>query len=72
MAWSYLEPHQSRQGPPTPYESKLAGAIEEIFGRGVHDLDGLLTELNAAGITAPDGRPWTERSFTEQLNRLGA
>lgn len=72
MPWNYLEPHQSRQGPPSPYEVKLAGAIEEAFGRGTHDLPGLLAELKSAGLAAPDGRPFTEESFTAEMHRLGA
>lgn len=72
MPWNYLEPHQSRHGQPSPYETKLAGAIEEIFGHGTHDLAGLLAELNADGLTAPDGRPWTEESFTAEMHKLGA
>lgn len=72
MPWNHLEPRQSRGGQPSPYEVKLAGAIEEIFGRGTHDLTGLLAELDAAGLTAPDGRPWTEESFTSEMHRLGA
>jgi hypothetical protein len=72
MPWNYLEPHQSRNGQPSPYEAKLAGAIEEIFGRGTHDLAGLLAELGGAGLVAPDGRPWAEESFTSEMHRLGA
>lgn len=71
MPWNYLEPHQSRDSAPTAYEMKLAGAIEEIFGRGIHDLPGLLAELNAAGLTAPNGAAWTEESFTTEMHRLG-
>lgn len=71
MTRNYLEPHQSWKAPPTEYEMKLAGAIEEIFGRRIHDLPGLLTELNATGITAPDGAPWTEETFISEMNRLG-
>lgn len=69
---NYLEKHQSRLAEPTPYERKLAGAIEEIFGRGAHDLPALLAGLTEGGITAPDGTPWTEESFTREMRRLGA
>ncbi|TAM84947.1 MAG: hypothetical protein EPN43_12065 [Jatrophihabitans sp.] len=72
MSWNYLEPHQSRQGPPSPYEVKLAGAIEEAFGRGSHALPELLAELKADGLVASDGRPFTEASFTTEMHRLGA
>lgn len=72
MPWNYLEPHQTRNGQPSAYEVKLAGAIEEIFGHGTHDLTGLLAELNGNGPTAPNGQPWTEDSFTTEMRRLGA
>ncbi|MPY99416.1 MAG: hypothetical protein GEU97_15710 [Actinophytocola sp.] len=72
MPDNYLETHQSRDTTPAAYEMKLAGAIEEIFGRGIHDLPGLLTELDAVGIAAPDGAAWTEDSFTAEMQRLGA
>jgi hypothetical protein len=67
----YLEPHQTRQWPPPPYERKLAAAIEEIFAGGTHDLAGLVAGLNAASITAPDGQVWTEERFVEQMRSLG-
>ena len=68
----YLEPHQSRDHEPTSYEIELAGAIEEIFASGAHDLQGLLEGLRATGLNAPDGRPWTEESFVAEMRRLGA
>lgn len=72
MSSNRMGPHQSPSGDPAPYELKLAGAIEEIFGRGTHDLSGVLVELNGAGLSAPDGRPWTEESFVAEMHRLGA
>lgn len=71
MAENYLNPHQSRRRPLTEYDMKLAAAIEDIFGRGTQDLAGLLAELNAANVVAPDGRPWTEDSLTAQLRPFG-
>ena len=67
-----LGPHQTRSWPPPPYEVKLAGAIEEVFASGTHDLAGLVAGLNAAGIAAPDGAAWTEERFVEQMRVLGA
>lgn len=67
-----LNPHQSRVGDPTPYERKLAGAIEQIFGDGTHDLAGLVSGLNMLGVAAADGAPWTEVSFAAEMKRLGA
>jgi hypothetical protein len=71
MDEQYLEVHQTRHGPPTPYEVKLAAAIEEIFGRGEHDLPGLVAGLNAAGLVAPDGKRWSVERFVEQFASLG-
>jgi hypothetical protein len=68
----YLTPRQSRPGEPGPYETKLAGAIEEIFGGGVHDLSGLVSGLNERGLFGPDGAAWTEQTFTTEMQRLGA
>ncbi|UGT56003.1 recombinase family protein [Nocardia asteroides] len=68
----YLVEHQSRSGEPTPYERKLAGAIEEVFGEGGHGLEELVDGLNRRGIHGPDGRAWTTESFTTEIARMGA
>lgn len=68
----YLVEHQARSVPPTPYEVKLAGAIEEIFGSGRHDLEGLVDGLNQLGIHSPDGNPWTADTFSVEIARMGA
>ena len=67
-----LRPHQAGTSDPTPYERKLAGAIEQVFGSGTHDLAGLVAGLNSFGVAAPDGSAWTEASFAEEMTRLGA
>lgn len=67
---SYLQPHQARSAEPTAYEMKLAGAIEEVFGTGRHDLAGLVAGLNELGMPAPDGESWTPDSFTAEMTRL--
>lgn len=72
MSTGYPKAHQSRHAPPSEYEMKLAGAIEEVFRNGTHDLPGLLAELANAGLVAPDGRAWTEESFAAEMHRLGA
>lgn len=71
MSEQYLTVHQTRSWPPSAYEMKLAGAIEEIFGSGHHDLDALVAGLNAAGIAAPDGVPWVADRFVDQFGALG-
>lgn len=67
---SYLQPHQARTTEPTPYELKLAGAIEEVFGSGRHDLAGLVDGLNELGVPAPGGAAWTAESYTAEIRRL--
>lgn len=67
----YLEVHQTHPEPFTPYEEKLAGSIQEIFGRGTHDLPGLVEGLNDMGLNAPDGLPWTQESFRDEMRRMG-
>ena len=67
----YLEPHQARQRPPTPFEDLLGDAIERAYGDGIHDLPGLLAYLNRTGPSAENGQDWTEASFTALMARLG-
>jgi hypothetical protein len=68
----YLVEHQARTSDPTAYEVKLSGAIEEVFGVGRHDLAGLVSGLNDMGVLGPGGQPWTEESFRDEMQRLGA
>jgi hypothetical protein len=67
----YLNPHQARQRPPTPYEDQLGDAIERAFAAGHWELDALLQALNLSGPRAPDGQPWTASSFQAEMARLG-
>lgn len=71
MAEQYLDPHQTHPEPITPYESKLSGAVMEVFGTGTHDLPGLVAGLSALGLHAPDGTPWNEENFRAEMRRLG-
>ncbi|MEV3962160.1 recombinase-like helix-turn-helix domain-containing protein [Nocardia sp. NPDC050193] len=67
----YLEPNQTHPEPISPYETKLSGSIMEIFGRGTHDLPGLIAGLNELGLHAPGGQAWTEDNFRAEMRRLG-
>jgi len=71
MASQYLVRNQAGTGHPTPYDEKLAGAIEEVFGSGRHDLAGLVDGLNHLGLFAPGGHPWTEESFQAEMQKWG-
>ena len=67
---SHLQPFQARTADPAPYELKLAGAIEEVFGSGRHDLHELVDGLNELGVPAPGGETWTTDSFSTEIKRL--
>ena len=68
----YLEPHQARLRPATPFEDLLGDAIERAYGEGIHDLPGLVAYLNRTGPSAENGQPWTESSYCALMARLGA
>ncbi|MGH3387828.1 MAG: recombinase-like helix-turn-helix domain-containing protein [Actinomadura sp.] len=67
-----LRPVQSRDHEITSYENALADELEAIFGRGVHDLPGLVLALNETGVRPAGGADWTAESFTAEMARLGA
>lgn len=70
--WPYLAVHQSRTREPTPYEEKLAAALEEVFTSEGHELADVVRGLNARTVRTADGAPWTEETFRAEMNRLGA
>lgn len=61
---------QTRPAPPTDYEQALADALVASFEEGVEELAPLVDLLNARGVRAPDGRPWTVESFEREIERL--
>lgn len=68
----YLEPHQTRSGPPTEWEDQLADAIEAGFAAGHWELDALVAFVRERGVRDPQGSDWTVASFQAELARLGA
>ena len=64
-------PWQTRAAPPTEFENRLGDALVAVFGRGVESLEGVVRELNQAGVRDPQGAPWTEASFQALLRELG-
>ncbi len=62
---------QTRAAPPSEYENRLADALVECFGAGIEEIAALVTRLNAMGVQAPDGTPWTAASFEREMARLG-
>lgn len=71
-AFPALDPHQSRTREPTEWETSLAGALEDAFGKGHHELPALVGALNASRIRPRDGGVWTEDNFTALMRELGA
>jgi hypothetical protein len=67
----YLNPHQARQRPATPYEDQLADAMERAFAAGHWELDALVAQLNQSGPLAPDGLAWTAERFQAEMAVLG-
>lgn len=65
-----LEPFQVRTRPPTSYENAMSDELETIYGRGIHDLDGVVGALNETGVRPPGGSQWTQQSLRDELARL--
>ncbi|MFD0058622.1 recombinase-like helix-turn-helix domain-containing protein [Streptomyces sp. NPDC127168] len=70
--WPFLDPHQTRDREPTPYELKLARTLEDIFTKDGHDLTDVVDGLNSRQLRTPTGEPWTEDVFRAEMHRLGA
>ncbi|MGW8743478.1 recombinase-like helix-turn-helix domain-containing protein [Streptomyces sp. NPDC055794] len=70
--WPFLDPHQSRDDEPTPYELKLARTLEDIFTKDGHELTDVVDGLNSRQLRTPTGEPWTEDAFRAEMHRLGA
>lgn len=67
-----LEPFQSRSRPPTSYEDAFADELEAVYGRGIHDLAGVVAALNETGVRPASGADWSEENFRAELARLGS
>lgn len=62
---------QTRPALPSDYENALGDALEALFTREVYALGAIIDGLNESGPADPDGKPWTEASFTSVMQRLG-
>ena len=67
----YLDPHQARTRPSTPFEDLLGDSIERGFAAGISELPDMVAHLNASGPSAENGQPWTEASYRALMARLG-
>lgn len=68
----YLEQWQAGSGQASSYENALGDALEEIFGKGIHEVDGIVAALNDKGLETPDGEVWTTENFPMIIERLGS
>ena len=68
----YVEHRQSAERDATEYEMELASAVEAAFGRGAHELEAVVAELNKAWIRPPQGGDWTPENFTALMAELGS
>jgi hypothetical protein len=67
----YLDPHQAKRRPSTPYEDLLGDSIERAFASGVSELEPLVDYLNKSGPMAPNGQAWTVELYISQMKDLG-
>lgn len=65
-----LEPFQVRNRPPTSYEDAFADELEAVYGRGIHELDGVVDALNETGVRPAGGAEWSGESLRAELSRL--
>ena len=71
MAELYRRCWQIGSGTPSEYESRLADALEAVFGAGCRELDEIVAALNSAGVAPPGGGTWTAALFEAEMRRLG-
>ena len=62
---------QLRSGPPSECEDKLCSALIPILGRNVHDLSGIVAELNKTDVRSETDSSWTAESFQAVLRKYG-
>jgi hypothetical protein len=67
----YMQPHQARKNPPTPFEDLLGDSIERAYASGVMALPDMVQYLNTYGPFAPNGLAWSEDMFRSEMKRLG-
>lgn len=66
----YLQPKQAQYRAPTTYEDLLGDAIERCFATGIHDLAGLVENLNRQTMTTRAGEAWTVDNYGPEMAAL--
>ena len=54
------------------YVQDLSATLFRILSQSIHDLPGIVNELNRSDIRPPDASEWTDKSFIGEMKRLGA
>jgi len=67
----YMERWQAGTGTASPYEAALGDALEETFGKGIHELAGIVAALNEKGLKTPAGESWSVENFPETMEQFG-
>lgn len=67
----YMEQWQAGSGEATAYEAALGDALEEIFSKNIHEVDGIVAALNDKGVKTPQGEVWTAENFPAMMAELG-
>ena len=64
--------HRTVNQAQSEYDRDLSTTLFRILSRSIHDLPGIVNELNQSEVRPPDAVEWTEEKFTVEMKRLGA
>jgi hypothetical protein len=67
----YRQPRQAADRDPTAWEEQLADVLEGAFGQGIHELDGIVEQLNQSRVKPPNGGQWDAARFQDVIKELG-
>lgn len=68
--YPYLSARQTLDRDPTAYEDLLATTLEQAFGAGVDELEGIASALNQHGPAHPSEAVWTADLVATELKKL--
>jgi hypothetical protein len=64
--------HRTLKANPSLYEERLSRILFNILSKGVHDLPGIVSALNATDLRPCDAESWSEERFVSEMETLGA